>query len=118
MQDVQAASEREPVHVQPRGASGLERQRANDEVAQRQGVHFLTHAVRRFAAEVRGLFDATRTLVRLLFVEDQFFFPAFVVSQDQFLRRELRLVQQVGEQSMRLAATAASAGTLVESASR
>ena len=95
LQDLQATGERQAVHVPLRGASRFEHQGADHEVAQRQGIHFLSDSLGCFATQVRGLFGAARVLVRFLFVVRQFHFPAFVVQQDQFPRGKLLLVQKV-----------------------
>ena len=60
-------------------------------MTERQRVQFLLQPVTRFAAQVRCLFRAAGILVRLLFVKHN-------LLQDQFHRRKLFRVEQVGHQ--------------------
>ena len=69
-------------------------------MAQREGIQFLLQTVRGFATQVGCLFRTARILVRLLFVEDDLFFPPFVILQNQLDCRELPGISKVGQQAM------------------
>ena len=63
----------------------------------------MPHTLRRLAAQVRGLGRAPGILVRLLLVNDEFFFPTLMVVTRQFQSREQRVIEQVRRQTMGLA---------------
>lgn len=69
---------------------------------QRQRIQFLPDSVRRLATELGRLLRATRIMMSFLFVENKLLFPTLTVEFDQFQRGAIALVEQVGQQTMRL----------------
>ena len=98
LQNMKTARKRESIGIEMFPLGSLKHQDADHEMPQRQRIQLLNHSGRSFTAEVGRLGGPPRVLVRLLLVVDQFMFPAFVISTDQFHRRIKLLVQQVGQQ--------------------
>ena len=65
-------------------------------------MQLLLHTRRSLASQVGRFGWAAGILVRLLLVKDQFFFPTLVVRTCQFPGRELRMIEQIGRQTMSL----------------
>src|SRR3982751_4273390 len=74
-QDLETPRKRQPVRVETDRRGGLEHQRPNDEMTQRQRIEFLDHTRGRLAPKLRRLGRTPWVVVRLLFVEDPLFPP-------------------------------------------
>jgi hypothetical protein len=74
-QDLETPGERQPIRVHAHRGGGLEHQRPDHEMAERQGINLLHHSRWRLAAQLGRLRRTPRILVGLLFVEDEFLSP-------------------------------------------
>src|SRR5260221_2269039 len=86
LQNMEAPRKRKPIGIETFFLRGLEHQRADYKMSQRQSIHLLNHSGRSFAAEMRGLGGAAWIQVRFLFVINQFGFPTLMVAADQLCR--------------------------------
>lgn len=97
LQDVKAPGEREPIGIELFAPGGFKHQGPDHEMSQRQGIHFLNHPGRGFAADVRRLGGPTRVLMGLLFIEHQFRFPSLMVAADELRRRTVGTAGSMAE---------------------
>ncbi len=84
---------------------GLEHQRPNHEMTQRQRLNLLNHSRWRLAPQLRRLGRPPRVLMGLLLVVDLFLFPPFVIENDQLFSRMKCFIQEIRNNNMSLAMT-------------
>ncbi len=77
-QDLETPGERQPVWIEVHRRGGLEHQRPDDKMAQRQRIDLLDHPRWRLAPQLCRLGCPPRVLVCLLLVEDLFRLPAIM----------------------------------------